>query len=183
MYSQIDDRLAHLTPGQIEELISRYYAGDSIKTLIEVYQVACTESRLCSLFPPLVLQRRTCPHCSSRMALKRQARTTNRNESTGIYCPNCDHLDDIRCKCPGCVIDQEQKKKVERLRERELIAMLCSNWDVEPTGKLSVQDLSLRQAVALLSLVRACSYRHRIKARNSDWRQRVLRPGVRPTLC
>jgi hypothetical protein len=158
MYSQIDPRLAHLTNEQIETLVSRYYSGENIKVLIQEYQVDCIENQLYKLFPPLTLHQMVCPYCGIPMVRERLARSSFRYEKRSILCPCCGHIDDVSCRCKGCILEIEEAKELKRLKEKELIAVLCSNWDVEPKNPVSVENLTLRQAVTIISLVRACSY-------------------------
>ena len=58
----IHEKLAHLRPKQIIQLMDEYYAGVRVKKLIEDYKVNCRPNDLHKYFPPIVLDKK-CPIC------------------------------------------------------------------------------------------------------------------------
>ena len=47
-------KLAHLTPGQVEDLVKRYNEGEKLTSLTEAFNINAKPSGLVHLFPPLV---------------------------------------------------------------------------------------------------------------------------------
>lgn len=56
----LDNKLAHLSKAQIENLIERYYNGEKVKSLIEEYKIYTNLNQLVRLFPPTITEE-TCP--------------------------------------------------------------------------------------------------------------------------
>lgn len=158
MFNHIDPRLAHLTNDQIEELVCRYYDGENTKALILEYKVDCVESQLYKLFPPLTLHQMPCPHCAIPMVRERRSRSSSRFSRSNIHCPNCRHVDDAHCKCENCAQKLRQAMLCEQEEKRKKIAELCKDRQSDPATISSLNELSMRQAVSLLSLVRTCMY-------------------------
>lgn len=123
--------LAHLSEEELLELMSRYYAGERVATLLEDYRVNCSASTLCNHFPPEP-SAELCRYCNAPMVRPRRSKSWS-SEST-LRCSQCAHFESSRCSCPGC--------KAERLREEDLlirqqhtkIQQFCSaNWGYSPT--------------------------------------------------
>ena len=56
----LDNKLAHLSKAQIENLIERYYNAEKVKYLIEEYNIDTNLNQLVRLFPPTITEE-TCP--------------------------------------------------------------------------------------------------------------------------
>jgi|GEM_PF-5456963 len=68
-------KLSHLTEHQVDNLIERYYKGESIKTLIDEYRINVIPSNFVSILPNLVDQDTFCPYCENiNMERKRVSR-------------------------------------------------------------------------------------------------------------
>lgn len=158
MYSQIDPRLSHLNAEQIEELITQYYAGEDISSLIQEFQVECLPQKLHKLLPPQILHHVVCPHCHTAMVFQRPARTSNRFSRKKVLCLNCGHIGEGSCNCQGCALERERLLERERQEKQSWVTEFCRKMQPAPPAIESVEELTLRQAVALLALTRACMY-------------------------
>ena len=131
----IHEKLAHLRPKQIIQLMDEYYAGVRVKKLIEDYKVNCRPNDLHKYFPPMVLDKR-CPICAKKP-----------------YCPRCGHIDDEVCGCDACV---EKRKKEQIKREAELekrANKIKIKLEKSYTGKVSIDELGFKDRIYLASLL------------------------------
>lgn len=156
----IHEKLAHLRPKQIIQLMDEYYAGVRVKKLIEDYKVNCRPNDLHKYFPPRVLDKK-CPICGENFLKKRPSKTEIENqgnpyrkiEAKKPYCPSCGHIDDDICECAACV---EKRKKEEIKREAELEKManeIKIELEKSYTGKVSVDELGFKDRIYLASLL------------------------------
>ena len=156
----IHEKLAHLSPKQIIQLMDEYYAGVRVKKLIEDYKVNCRPNDLHKYFPPIVLDKR-CPICGENFLKKRPSKTEIENqgnpyrkiEAKKPYCPSCGHIDDDICECAACV---EKRKKEQTKREAELEKManeIKIELEKSYTGKVSVDELGFKDRIYLASLL------------------------------
>lgn len=156
----IHEKLAHLRPKQIIQLMDEYYAGVRVKKLIEDYKVNCRPNDLHKYFPPIVLDKK-CPICGENFLKKRPSKTEIENqgnpyrkiEAKKPYCPSCGHIDDDICECAACV---EKRKKEEIKREAELEKManeIKIELEKSYTGKVSVDELGFKDRIYLASLL------------------------------
>ena len=156
----IHEKLAHLRPKQIIQLMDEYYAGVRVKKLIEDYKVNCRPNDLHKYFPPIVLDKK-CPICGENFLKKRPSKTEIENqgnpyrkiEAKKPYCPSCWHIDDDICECAACV---EKRKKEQIKREAELEKManeIKIELEKSYTGKVSVDELGFKDRIYLASLL------------------------------
>lgn len=156
----IHEKLAHLRPKQIIQLMDEYYAGVRVKKLIEDYKVNCRPNDLHKYFPPIVLDKK-CPICGENFLKKRPSKTEIENqgnpyrkiEAKKPYCPSCGHIDDDICECAACV---EKRKKEQIKREAELEKManeIKIELEKSYTGKVSVDELGFKDRIYLASLL------------------------------
>lgn len=156
----IHEKLAHLRPKQIIQLMDEYYAGVRVKKLIEDYKVNCRPNDLHKYFPPRVLDKK-CPICGENFLKKRPSKTEIENqgnpyrkiEAKKPYCPSCGHIDDDICECAACV---EKRKKEQIKREAELEKManeIKIELEKSYTGKVSVDELGFKDRIYLASLL------------------------------
>ena len=160
MHMIIHEKLAHLRPKQIIQLMDEYYAGVRVKKLIEDYKVNCRPNDLHKYFPPIVLDKR-CPICGENFLKKRPSKTEIENqgnpyrkiEAKKPYCPSCGHIDDDICECAACV---EKRKEEQIKREAELEKManeIKIGLEKSYTGKVSVDELGFKDRIYLASLL------------------------------
>lgn len=156
----IHEKLAHLRPKQIIQLMDEYYAGVRVKKLIEDYKINCRPNDLHKYFPPIVLDKR-CPICGENFLKKRPSKTEIENqgnpyrkiEAKKPYCPSCGHIDDDICECAACV---EKRKEEQIKREAELKKManeIKIGLEKSYTGKVSVDELGFKDRIYLASLL------------------------------
>lgn len=156
----IHEKLAHLSPKQIIQLMKEYYAGVRVKKLIEDYEVNCRPNDLHKYFPPIVLKEK-CPICGENFLKKRPSKTEIENQGNSYreikakkpYCPRCGHIDDEVCGCDVCV---ENRKKEQIKREAELEEManeIKIELEKSYTGKVSLGELGFKDRVYLASLL------------------------------
>lgn len=144
--------LGHLSEAELLELMSRYYAGERVATLLEDYKVNCSASTLCSHFPPEP-SAQLCRHCNAPMVRPRRSKSWSLGST--LRCSQCAHIESSKCGCSSC--------KVERLLEEDLhmrqwytkAQQFCSaTWSYSPI-QIQPAQLTARQAVALICLVRS----------------------------
>lgn len=156
----IHEKLAHLRPKQIIQLMDEYYAGVRVKKLIEDYKVNCRPNDLHKYFPPIVLDKR-CPICGENFLKKRPSKTEIENqgnpyrkiEAKKPYCPSCGHIDDDICECAACV----EKRKEEQIKREAELEKMANEIKIELeksyTGKVSVDELGFKDRIYLASLL------------------------------
>ena len=97
----LDITLNHLSSEELKDLITRYYADEKIKSLLEEFKINCKPSELYTLFPEEVFEDIMCNYCDVPMIRKRVSKTSFVKGT--IECPNCKHkLNDVNCKCISC---------------------------------------------------------------------------------
>ena len=110
--------LSHLSDNEIETLIQRYYAGESITKLLTEYHLSVRSTTLYKLFPPEVCKEEICEYCNEYLVRERLSKTASawRHDKSDMYCPICSHQPYARsCKCDNCIekerIIAEQKRQ------------------------------------------------------------------------
>ena len=156
----IHEKLAHLRPKQIIQLMDEYYAGVRVKKLIEDYKVNCRPNDLHKYFPPIVLDKK-CPICGENFLKKRPSKTEIENqgnpyrkiEAKKPYCPRCGHIDDEICGCDAC-LEKRNKEYIKRETELEKMANeIKIELEKSYTGKVSVDELGFKDRIYLASLL------------------------------
>ncbi|AEF98466.1 hypothetical protein [Methylomonas methanica] len=146
----IHPKLAHLSDSQMDNLMTRYYAGETIVDLLGEFKIDCNPHHLFKLFPPIIHSFLVCPHCDAAMMSPRISRSAH--YETTMRCFQCRHEDTSRCKCDHCRNRRTTLDSGKVLRN----VFDIKNASSGQTEKLSIQpdNLTLEQAVALLSLLR-----------------------------
>lgn len=147
--SSIHPKLAHLSDSQIDNLISRYYAGETIAYLLGEFKVDCNPHHLFKLFPPIIHSSLQCPYCEAAMMSPRISRSAH--YETTMRCSQCRHEDSTRCKCDHC---RNRRGSASGKVPRKVLDTKngSSGWAANQT--IEPDKLTLEQAVALLSLLR-----------------------------
>lgn len=144
-HSTIHPKLAHLTSEQIDTLIKAYYAKTKVSDLIHLFNIDCARHQLYKLFPPEISSE-LCPNCGSVMVLPRISQGGYRNEyKNGLRCSLCQHRKTRACSCAYCSKTRKQQKKKPSIRPQAPSR--------NGHHSLKAADLSLEQAVSLLSLM------------------------------
>lgn len=142
-----------LTEEQLEDLISRYYSGERVATLIEAYALNVPPGKITTLFPPVVLEDLNCPHCRIPMLRDPPARSALKS-GQGLappFCRTCGHRDLPNCQCIGCETIRAQRKREAEEANHSVIERLRRSPRHPCVG---IDDLSLRDAVHLVALAR-----------------------------
>ena len=159
MPQNFESAVAHLSPEQLEQLIAEYYAGQKINDLLSKYGVNCSGGNLYKAFPPEVCADSLCPYCDVPMHLDRSSRSSLACSwrRADRHCPACGHRDNPDCRCRNCraVIEMDRRKVVDA--HRKLINEFCQSIKLTPRVRVTAEELSLFEAVALLSLARTCT--------------------------
>lgn len=144
--------LRHLSEAEILELMSRYYAGERVAILLEVFRVNCSASMLCSHFPPEP-SAELCRYCNGPMVRPRRSKTWSSGST--LRCSQCAHIESSRCSCTGCKVERLQEENLRIRQQHTKIQQFCSaNWAYSPT-QIQPEQLSARRAVALISFIRS----------------------------
>jgi len=182
MYCEIDVRLRHLTSEQLKELIARYYAGDGANSLVKEFNIDCSSNQLYRLFPPLTLYQMPCPYCGTAMVRDRAPRSSSQYVNNYIRCPSCQHKDDVNCQCANCALEVANSIAREQTRRKQKVAELCRQFDSDPVYIRVVDELSLRQAVSLLALVRTCLHMNIPNTQQGEAREIHLHALIQSTM-
>lgn len=146
----IHQKLAHLSPTDLDALIARYYAGEKIAKLIAEYRIDAMPGGLVNLFPPVIHPELFCPYCEAQnLAQKRRSRDIYSHEPP--KCFSCGHSSSPQCSCRNCRLAETSARDDEEKRKRAAVTREYINWQracPEPSA------LTLREAVYILSLVR-----------------------------
>jgi len=146
---------SHLSDEQIEELMVRYYAGDDVAELIKEFRLCITPGRIYTLFPPIVREDlNCCPYCIIHLIQKRVSKSAVRTgyEIPSPHCTSCGHKASSSCKCSNCLAEKE---RLVKLQESELQERLSSIAYDQREDQVSTEQLSLKEAIDLVSLSRA----------------------------
>ena len=144
-------KLAHLTPGQVEDLVKRYNEGEKLTSLTEAFNINAKPSGLVHLFPPLVHKDLPCPYCpDTNLISKRPARTPGSNHDDPPHCPGCGHRHAEWCPCNPCRAKADAERRESDKKKRQVIeATYTREHDIPPQEELTLQD-----AVFLLAIAR-----------------------------
>nr|WP_319489359.1 hypothetical protein [uncultured Caproiciproducens sp.] len=139
--------LNHLNKEQIEDLMARYYACESVKKLISAFKLDVYPSALYKLFPPAEYDNYSCEYCGNVLVLDRPSKESQRYERD-LYCPACGHKPYCNppCQCENC------KQAQQELKEYQL--ELIKTTYMQPREQVSFEELSFENKVLLGALCR-----------------------------
>ena len=60
-------KTSHLSPEELKELKSQYYGGENVNDLVKKYSINVHANSLCSSFPFVLSDEKTCKYCNSSM--------------------------------------------------------------------------------------------------------------------
>ena len=106
----MEKNLDHLTSEEIETLMQRYYAGESVSKLTKEYGISVRSSDLYKLFPPEAFANYICEYCDEPLVINRPSKTMKNlpKYERDLYCPVCGHKPfQTYCNCQNC---QEEEK-------------------------------------------------------------------------
>ena len=144
-------KLAHLTPEQVDDLITRYNEGENLTSLTEAFSIDAKPVGLVHLFPPVIHKDLPCPYCpDTNLISKRPARTSAPRHPETPRCPGCGHRHAERCPCKPCRTKADAARRESERKKRQVIeATYTRKHDIPPQ-----EDLTLQDAVFLLAIAR-----------------------------
>lgn len=157
--SPLNQKLSHLNPLHLDELICRYYRGEKINLHLQEFEVNCSASQLPKLLPPLIDNSSHCPACGSPMMKMRVSRSSCLLGNEPIRCSRCQHADSDLCSCDFCETNRRNQYQKRQEKHRTLITEYCGICDLENAPDLTTTNISFTEAVALLAFVRTCGFR------------------------
>ena len=145
----MNDKLAHLTEIQVEELIKRYYNKEKVKYLIEEYGIDAKPSQLVKLFPPVITEK-ICPYCNTNLIIKRFSRDNVWDNKFAI-CPSCGHEESDSCHCKNCKEKERLRLQNERQEKQEALQSLLY---IDEDKKVDLDSLSFEDKIYLGAFLR-----------------------------
>ena len=145
----MDERLAHLSKIQIEELIERYYNKEKVKNLIAEYEIDARPSQLVKLFPPTITED-ICPYCDVNLVIKHSSRDYSWNKKSAT-CPSCGHEEGGFCWCANCKEKEQIRAQNERQEKQELLDSLLH---IDEDEKVDLDSLSFEDKIYLGAFLR-----------------------------
>lgn len=142
--------LSHLTEKEIQDIMLRYYNGESASKLIKEFNISTYASNLHKVFPPEIFENYTCDFCGSFLVINRPSKSMKDcpKYEKDLYCPICKHRPYYSgCRCQHC-IEQEQNLKIER---QKIIEGIYS----KPRTSIDFGNLTFESKVFLGALCRA----------------------------
>lgn len=167
-FTNLDNRLEHLSQEEIVKLMELYYAGEKVAPLIKDYGVKINVSQLYSIFPPLKTKLE-CEPCGATLlhswASKTWLEKINRNR---FFCNACGHENGPRCPCDFCKEareiaqqEEENRKKIAEDEKREAVLDIIgddTNWTITQEEDLSLEDRLYLATVLRASLSEDTTY-------------------------
>lgn len=149
---QSPNPLGHLNNAEMGELIDRYYAGERLSDLLRDFNVQCRANQLCAHFPPEPSDQ-VCRYCGAQMVRPRPARSAY--DTHQLHCSGCLHVESRHCDCHGCKESRRLYAETQAKQRKERAEQFSARrWSYEETH-VQPEDLSAREAVALICLVRS----------------------------
>lgn len=142
--------LDHLTSEEVETLMQRYYAGESVSKLTKEYGISVRSSDLYKLFPPEAFANYICEYCDEPLVINRPSKTMKNlpKYERDLYCPVCGHKPfQTHCNCENCQ-EEERNLQMERLQQIEEVYS-------KPQTPVDFASLSFENKVFLGAICRA----------------------------
>ncbi len=151
-YQKYKDKLSHLTPDEIQTLMSDYYKGEITYKLIKRYKIDILIKNLHKAFPLQKTPEHLCVYCKESMYKIPQAKE---NEHIKEYiCTSCNHIDGpFGCVCKNCILarqdDAHQTRMLRDIQERG-----SEQEYLDESKSISIEELSLKEKVYLGALLK-----------------------------
>lgn len=143
--------LGHLHEAELLDLITRYYSGERVATLLQDFNIQCSTSLLCTYFPPEPTDQ-LCRHCGSPMIKPRRSRTWK--YVVEPHCTKCRHSETASCSCAGCEGARRRERNSQLEQQKRAVELFCLDRWSYAENSISPHQLSAYEAVGLISLVR-----------------------------
>ena len=145
----LHEKLAHLTPEQVDDLIRRYYGIETLASLIEAFNIDAKPAGLVQLFPPVVHKDLLCPYCPDKNLIsKRPAKTSARRRPETPHCPGCGHRHAEECRCKRCTAEADAARVESEKKKRRIIEATYTREHAVPPP----EDFTLQDAVFLTTI-------------------------------
>lgn len=158
MKNQYEDKLAHLSDQEIENLIERYYNGEKNHTLIDEYNIEIRSALLVKTFPLKIHHDKLCPFCKIPMLSYRQSKASYSRED--IFCQKCKHeLNNPYCPCKVCKGIRFEEELEERRRQQVLNdsqrEVILNKFNKQKEFPIDIEELDMRMKLYISALLRA----------------------------
>lgn len=152
------EKLSHLSPEQIEELMRRYYNdNEKVKVLIQEFEIDIYSSNLVNTFPPQLHSDTPCPYgCSDAMVSARVSRSSYAY-SKAPCCPICNHKNVSHCSCKNCrsqAAAQKEQMDIEKADAGAKKQEIFIQWNTTNNTQAFPTKVSAKDALYLLALSR-----------------------------
>lgn len=146
--------LEHLDAASIQILMSRYYSGENIQSLIAEFDICCWPGELWRLFPPNPVSDQRCPVCDGQLEIRRVSRSRSRLTNEPAHCTACSHKMSSLCRCDHCNEERLELACQEAAKAKAAVNRFCQDQQIFTTPPLKPEQLNGESAIALLTLVR-----------------------------
>ena len=121
---KVHEKLAHLTPEQLDDLMERYQGKEKVAVLIEEFGIDTSPGSLIYLFPPILHEDLFCQYCKDTNLVSNRARRTDYASSSQTpHCPECGHENSEQCSVWKLQGEREFCKREEAAqRQSDIIA-------------------------------------------------------------
>lgn len=154
----ISPKLTHLSQQELEEMLRCYYADEKVQSILTRFGIDCAPNVFHKILPPIVLHLQECPACGATMIQPRVARGQERWGKPAICCSQCHHEDTATCDCGFCQAARKAEKEAQVAADRTKMAEFIRTHFPVPSEPIVASELSLKEAVLLLALVRSCGF-------------------------
>ncbi|WP_319470105.1 hypothetical protein [uncultured Pseudodesulfovibrio sp.] len=166
MPPEVDPKIAHLSPDDIELLVACYYdKTNKVVDILEQFEIDVHPTQLRKLLPPSITDEH-CPYCSGALYKERPARTEPSSLDCDLFCDKCGHREFAEyyswktCNCAACTERRRIEAKEEaRLRQsHEEVVRSRAHYSFghdRPSTPYTIYDFQITEAVYLLALMRA----------------------------
>ncbi len=117
----MNKNLDNFSNEKIEEIIERYYSGESVNKLIEEFNLSVRSSMFYKLFPPEEHTNYVCEFCGNVLVTDRKSKSmyNQPKKESELYCLHCGHKPYKKCNCDGCKALEYRRKqnKLDNIQE------------------------------------------------------------------
>lgn len=137
----------------LNEILDRYYAGETVSELINEYKLSISPAGFLLLFPLVEYNDIECPYCNTPMFSKVPSRTAIQTGKRlpNVICKTCSHINNASCHCDKCEIIAA----IELKHQNYLISQKITSYQYEHKHEIiDIQSLSLKEAIYIVALAR-----------------------------
>ena len=146
--------LDHLDSASIQMLMSRYYSGERVQSLITEFNLGCGLGEVWRLFPPSTVPDQRCPACNGQLVVRKVSRSRLSLNNEPAQCITCNHMMTPSCRCAHCNNERAATFSREATKVRAAVDRFSLKHKALATSPLEPEQLSAESAIALLTLVR-----------------------------